>query len=120
MRISDWSSDVCSSDLPEPVSTAMERIDMFHLWVFWITVAITVLVFALLLYASWRFSEKRNKTPSQTTHHTLIEVLWTAVPVLLLIDIAIPSYQLLYYVDRVAAADMTLTVTVHTGDWSSE
>lgn len=105
---------------PEPVSTAMERIDMFHVWVFWITVAITVLVFALLLYASWRFSEKRNKTPSKTTHNTIIEVLWTAVPVMILIVIAIPSYKLLYYVDRVADADMTLKVTGHQWYWSYE
>ena len=41
-----------------------------------------------------------NPTPSQTTHNTLIEVLWTVVPVLILVVMAVPSFKLLYYVDR--------------------
>ena len=49
-----------------------------------------------MLYVMWRFSEKRNPTPSRTTHNTMIEVVWTVMPVLILVAIAIPSFKLLY------------------------
>lgn len=83
-----------------------------------IIVAIVVFVMGLLVYAMWRFSEKRNPTPSKTTHNTTIEVLWTAVPVMILIVIAIPSFKLLYFADRVEQADMTLKAIGHQWYWS--
>jgi cytochrome c oxidase subunit II len=83
-----------------------------------IIVAIVVFVMGLLVYAMWRFSEKRNPTPSKTTHNTTIEVLWTAVPVMILIVIAIPSFKLLYFADRVEQADMTLKAVGHQWYWS--
>jgi cytochrome c oxidase subunit 2 len=73
---------------------------------------------ALLVYVMWRFSEKRNPTPSKTTHNTAIEVLWTAVPLMMLFIIAIPSFKLLYFADRVEEADMTLKATGLQWYWS--
>ena len=83
-----------------------------------IVVAIVVFVMGLLVYVMWRFSEKRNPAPSRTTHNTTIEVLWTAVPVMILIVIAIPSFKLLYFADRVEQADMTLKAIGHQWYWS--
>lgn len=80
--------------------------------------AIVVFVMALLVYVMWRFSEKRNPTPSKTTHNTAIEVLWTAVPLMMLFIIAIPSFKLLYFADRVEEADMTLKATGRQWYWS--
>ena len=57
-----------------------------------------------MLYVMWRFSEKRNPTPSRTTHNTTLEVLWTVIPVLILVAIAIPSFKLLYLPVHVPAA----------------
>jgi cytochrome c oxidase subunit 2 len=79
---------------------------------------IVVFVMALLVYVMWRFSEKRNPTPSKTTHNTAIEVLWTAVPLMMLFIIAIPSFKLLYFADRVEEADMTLKATGLQWYWS--
>lgn len=81
-------------------------------------IAIVVFVMALLVYVMWRFSEKRNPTPSKTTHNTAIEVLWTAVPLMMLFIIAIPSFKLLYFADRVEEADMTLKATGLQWYWS--
>ena len=52
--------------------------------------------FFLLVYVCIKFSAKNNKTPSQTTHNSLLEVAWTLIPVLILVVIAIPSFRLLY------------------------
>lgn len=102
-----------------PASPTAEEIHWFNdVILLPVIVAIVVFVMGLLLYVIWRFSEARNPTPSKTTHNTLIEVLWTAIPVIILIIIAIPSFKLLYFADRVEEADMTLKATGNTWNWS--
>lgn len=59
------------------------------------TFIISFFVLGLLLYAMWRFREKKNPVPSKTAHHTVIEVIWTLVPVLILVVIAVPSIRLI-------------------------
>ena len=58
--------------------------------------AITVFVLVLLLIIIVRFNARANPTPSRTTHNTLLEVLWTIVPVIILVVIAVPSFRLLF------------------------
>jgi cytochrome c oxidase subunit 2 len=95
-----------------PVSPTAEEIHWFNDVVLLpVIIAIVVFVMGLLVYVIWRFSEKRNPTPSKTTHNTAIEVLWTAVPLMILFVIAIPSFKLLYFADRIEEADMTLKAT---------
>jgi cytochrome c oxidase subunit II len=75
-------------------------------------------VFVLLAYACWRFAESRNPVPSRRSHHTLLEVVWTAVPVLILVIIAIPSFKLLYYMDVEPKTELTIKATGHQWYWS--
>jgi cytochrome c oxidase subunit 2 len=80
----------------QPAATDMMRqISWFQDYTLWFIVPITVLVMVLLGYCMYRFSAKRNPVPSQTTHNTLIEVIWTVLPVVVLLFIAVPSFQLL-------------------------
>jgi cytochrome c oxidase subunit 2 len=79
-----------------------DAIQSFNTLVFWIIVAITIFVAALLAYAIWRFDAKRNPVASQNSHNTPLEIAWTVVPVLILLVIAIPSFRLIYYQDRAA------------------
>jgi cytochrome c oxidase subunit 2 len=80
----------------QPAATDMMRqIRWFQDYTLWFIVPITVLVMVLLGYCIFRFSAKRNPVPSKTTHNTMIEVLWTVLPVVVLLFIAIPSFQLL-------------------------
>src|SRR4051812_41915337 len=58
-----------------------------------IIIAISVFVLSLLLYVAFRFNAKRNPVPSKTSHNTVIEVLWTVLPVMILVVIAIPSFK---------------------------
>jgi cytochrome c oxidase subunit 2 len=86
----------------------------------WIITAIALFVLVLLLYACWRFAESRNPVPSRRSHNTVLEIVWTGVPVLILIIIAIPSFKLLYFVDVVPKTDMTLKAIGHQWYWSYE
>jgi cytochrome c oxidase subunit 2 len=98
----------------------MERIVDFNLMVTIIIVIITAFVFGLMAWIVIRYNKKRNPTPSKTTHNTLLEVVWTVVPVIILLVIAVPSFRLLYYTDRVEEADMTLKAIGHQWYWSYE
>ena len=101
-------------------SSSMRDIDKFHDLLLVISIAIAVVVLALLLYVVWRFSEKRNPTPSQTTHNTLLEVAWTILPIIILVIIAIPSFKLLFFTDRIENADLTLKAIGRQWYWSYE
>jgi cytochrome c oxidase subunit II len=106
--------------LQPPASLTAERIDSFHTLLLWIITLITLFVLGLLIYVIWRFRESRNPVPSKTAHHTVIEILWTVVPIMILVVIAIPSFKLLYYADKTADAQMTLKAIGHQWYWSYE
>jgi cytochrome c oxidase subunit 2 len=87
-----------------------EAIHDFNTLVLWIIIIISAFVTALLAYVVWRYRESVNPTPSRTSHHTMLEVAWTVLPVLILLIIAIPSFRLIYYEDRARDADLTINV----------
>ena len=86
----------------------------------WIISGIVLFVFALLVWVIARYNDKANPTPAKFTHNVLIEVIWTVVPVIILIVIAIPSYKMLYYTDRIENPEMTLKVTGRQWYWDYE
>ena len=104
----------------EPASALMRDLVGLHDFVFWIITFITLFVFFLLAYVCVKFSAKNNKTPSQTTHNSLLEVAWTLIPVLILVVIAIPSFRLLYKQNDFSNIDMTIKATGYTWYWSYE
>jgi cytochrome c oxidase subunit II len=81
---------------------------------------ISLFVLGLLAYVIWRFNEKANPVPSKTTHNTLIEVLWTVVPVFILVIIAIPSFRLLTEELVNPTPDVTFKVTGEQWHWVYE
>jgi len=101
-------------------SSVMERIDSFHDLLLWICILISVFVLVLLAYVCIRFRASGNAAPSRRTHNTLLEIAWTAIPVLILVVIAIPSFKLLYYQDVVPEADLTVKAVGHQWYWSYE
>ena len=106
--------------LQEAVTPVMERITSFNDLVFIVALVITIFVLALLIYVVIRFSAKRNPVPSKNTHNTLLEVAWTVVPIIVLVVIAIPSFRLLYFMDRTEEAEMTIKAIGHQWYWSYE
>jgi cytochrome c oxidase subunit II len=118
-----WADGVVGA--PQPWEIGMQRsfspikdkVIALHDLVLVIITLITLLVAALLVVVMVRFNARKNPVPSQTTHHTLLEVVWTVAPVLVLVIIAIPSFRLIYYQDRTANPDLTVQVTAHQWYW---
>ena len=112
----------------DPATPVMERIISFHNLLLVIIGVIVVFVMGLLLYVIIRFRASRNPVPSKTTHNTLIEVMWTAVPIMILVVIAVPSFRLLYFSDQVPEKKareagvpvMTIKATGHQWYWVYE
>ncbi|MCR9256980.1 MAG: cytochrome c oxidase subunit II [Alphaproteobacteria bacterium] len=102
----------------QPSATPVKEVmTSFHNMLLWVITFITLFVLALLIYVCVKFNKNANPTPSKTSHNTLIEVIWTVVPVIILVVIAVPSFRLLYYTDRVEQADMTVKVTGRQWYW---
>lgn len=108
--------------LQPAASPVMRDIHVFHDWLLLpIITVVTIIVMALLAYVMVKFNAKANPTPAKFTHNVLVEVVWTAIPVLILIVIAIPSFRLLYKEDVTPAnVDLTVKVTGHQWYWSYE
>lgn len=101
----------------EPATPVMESIHKFHNELLWIIAAIALVVTALLVYVIWRFRASKNPVPATFTHHTGLEIIWTAIPVVLLVVIAIPSLKLLHLMDKLEKPELTLKVTGHQWFW---
>lgn len=107
-------------NLQGPATEISEYIHWFHDWLNVIIFIISIFVLGLLMYVAWRFNEKANPVPSKTTHHALLEVAWTVLPVLILVVIAIPSFRLLKLQLEIPQADLTVKVTGKQWYWSYE
>ena len=105
----------------QPAATGvMDDIVWFESFTFWIVTAITLFVTALLAICLVKFRASANPTPSRTTHHTMLEVAWTVLPIIILVVIAIPSFRLLYKELVLPEADMTVKVTGYQWYWGYE
>ena len=102
-------------------SQGMEDIVWFHDYMLLpIITAITVFVLFLLLYTCVRFRASKNKVASTTSHNTLVEVLWTLIPCLILIVMAVPSFKVLYSQDTIPKADVTIKAVGYQWYWGYE
>jgi cytochrome c oxidase subunit 2 len=105
----------------QPAATPMaEQAHEFHNALLIIIAAISVFVLALLIYVIVRFNAKAHPVPTRTSHNTLVEVLWTVIPVLILVAIAIPSFKLMYAADRIENPEMTIKAIGNQWYWTYE
>ncbi|MDH3741654.1 MAG: cytochrome c oxidase subunit II, partial [Hyphomicrobiales bacterium] len=104
--------------LQAPATPVAESINQFHTFLLWLITLISLFVLGLLLAVIIKFNAKSNPEPSRTTHNTMIEVVWTVVPVLILIVVAIPSFRLLYLQRDFPDADMTIKATSSQWYWT--
>ena len=105
-------------NLQPPAGSIAEMATDLHNLLLVVITAISLFVLALLIYVGVRFRAARNPKASQTSHHAVIEILWTVVPVLILVGIAVPSFRLLYYTDRTADTDMVIKVSGNQWYWN--
>ena len=119
--------DVIGQPLPDqlglqPAATVLaEELHHFHNVILMpLITIISLFVMGLLLWIIVRYNSKANPVPSKTTHHTLLEVVWTVVPVLILLMISIPSVKLLYHQLEIPKPDLTIKAIGHQWYWSYE
>ena len=96
----------------------MERITEVHNLLLIIIFSIAVFVTSLVAFTCWRFRESKNPKPATFSHNVPLEVIWTLIPCLILVVIAIPSFRLLYFMDQTPKADLTVKVTGHQWYWT--
>jgi cytochrome c oxidase subunit 2 len=104
--------------LQQSVTPVMDSVVWFHDLLLWLITAIALFVLVLLVIIMVRFNARANATPSKTTHNTLLEVVWTLVPVIILVAIAVPSFKLLFLQQTIPAADVTVKAIGKQWYWS--
>jgi cytochrome c oxidase subunit II len=107
-------------DFQEPATEIMRDIIAFHNFLLPIIIVISVFVLALLLWVVVRYNRRANPTPKKFTHNMMVEVIWTIVPVLILVAIAWKSFPLIYKEERIPEAELTLKVTGNSWRWDFE
>jgi cytochrome c oxidase subunit 2 len=99
----------------------MEQVTWFETYTLWFIIPIVLLVMALLAWCLVRYRERANPAPSRTSHNTTIEVIWTLGPVVILLLLAVPSFQLLtaqYTLPEEPA--LTIKATANQWNWDYE
>ncbi len=99
-------------------SPVMDDIVWFHHLLLWLIVAIALFVLILMVYVCVKFNAAAHPVPTRTTHNTLVEVLWTVVPVLILVAIAVPSFRLLFFQLEPPPADLIIKATGKQWFWT--
>ena len=105
-------------DFQEAASPLMRELHHFHNFLLIISAAIVLFVVFLICYVIFRFNTKANPIPAKFTHNIAIEVIWTVIPILVLVIIAIPSFRLLKMAEHAPPADMTIKVVGSQWYWS--
>jgi cytochrome c oxidase subunit 2 len=107
-------------DLQQPASPIMHQIKWFEHYTLWFIVPVTLLVLVLLVVVAVKFRASANPVPSRTSHNTVIEIVWTVAPVLILFFLAIPSFNLLNNQLELPDADLTVKATATQWQWNYE
>ncbi len=106
--------------LQAPATAVAREIHSFHDFILTIIVGVSLFVLVLLLWVMARYNRHANPTPKKFTHNIAVEVVWTVVPVMILVAIASQSFPLLYHQERVPASELTLKVVGNTWRWDFE
>lgn len=104
----------------EAVTPVMHQVNNLHNTLLIIITVIAIIVSILMIVTIVRFREKNNKTPSKRTHHLGLEIVWTLIPVLILVGLAMPSVRLIYRQEKIPEAAITIKAIGHQWYWSYE
>ncbi len=107
-----------SVNMPVGVTPISREVHDLHMLIFWVCVAIAVVVFGAMIYSIWKFRKSSGAVADQTlTHSTRVEVIWTAIPVVILISMAIPAAKTLVKMEDTRNAELTVKVTGYQWKW---
>ncbi|MDQ5928798.1 MAG: cytochrome c oxidase subunit 2, partial [Bacteroidota bacterium] len=106
--------------IQDPATPVMEGMLFFHNYLLFFLIVIGVFVFWLLTYVIINFNEHTNPIAQKFTHSSALEIVWTILPAVVLLLIAVPSFALLYSLDELIDPAVTLKVIGHQWYWSYE
>lgn len=106
--------------IQDPATPIAEGMIFFHNYLMFFLVVVGVFVMWMLAQVIFNFNENANPVPKRFTHSSLLEIVWTIIPAVVLLLIAIPSFALLYSLDEVIDPAVTLKVIGHQWYWSYE
>ena len=104
----------------DPATPMMEGMIYFHNLLMFFIIFVGVFVFYMFFYAMYAFSDSRNKVAANFSHNSPLEIVWTILPSIILLCIAIPSFTLLYSLDELIDPQLTVKIIGHQWYWSYE
>jgi cytochrome c oxidase subunit 2 len=107
-------------NMPVGVTDVSSKVFDLHMLVLWVCVAIGVVVFAAMIYCIVVFRKSKGAVPATFSHSTTAEIVWTLVPVLILIAMAVPAAQTLVEIDDTRDTEMTIKITGYQWKWQYE
>ncbi len=127
MSTGAWAAELLGQPTPGAINLQPAASPLKHQVIFFhdmillpIITAIVLFVLALLLWCIFRFNKRSNPTPARWSHNTVVEVIWTVVPDLILMFIAIFSFELLYAFHDMPHPDVTVKATGNQWYWTYE
>jgi cytochrome c oxidase subunit 2 len=110
-----------SLNMPRGVTPISREVYGLHMLIFWVCVAIAAVVFGAMIYSIWKFRKSKGAIPDKTlTHSTKVEIVWTAVPVLILISMAVPAARTLIDIEDTRGSELSIKVTGYQWKWGYE
>jgi len=107
-------------NLQDPVTEVARDIYGLHMLIFWICVAIFVAVFGVMFYSIFAHRKSKNHEPSQFSHSTSVEIVWTVIPFLILVVMAVPATKVLIKMEDTTKSDLTIKITGYQWKWGYE
>ena len=105
-------------NLPIGVTDLSRDIYAIHMEVFWICVGIAVVVFGAMIYSLVRFRKSQGAIPdTKMVHSTKVEIIWTVIPVLILVVMAVPAAEIILKMEDARGSDVTIRVTAYQWKW---
>ncbi|GAA6139378.1 hypothetical protein NBRC116583_31250 [Arenicella sp. 4NH20-0111] len=104
----------------DPVTGVAREIYDLHMLIFWICVAIFVGVFGVMFYSIFKHRKSKNFTPSTFSHSTSVEIIWTIIPFLILVGMAVPATRVLIKMEDTTKSDLTIKITGYQWKWGYE
>ena len=107
-------------NLPPGVTRISQEIFSLHMLVLWVCVVIGVLVFGVMTYELVAFRKKDGIKPATWNHSTLAEIIWTVVPVIILVFLAVPAARTLVMIDDTRGSELSIKITGYQWKWNYE
>ena len=104
----------------DPVTQVARDIFGLHMLIFWICVVIFVVVFGFMFYSIFAHRKSKNYEPSQFSHSTTVEIIWTIIPFFILVAMAIPATKVLIDMEDTTKSDLTIKITGYQWKWGYE